>query len=68
MEYRHFMEYVLKVSYLHGRLTGISTRRAKCDRLDHVLVTIRLKARKVSAPKNRPQSATRDMQELRYYS
>ena len=44
---------------LHGRMTGISTRRALNGSLEHEIPTIRLKARNVSALRNasdlRPQ-------------
>ena len=56
-KYLSFMEipqfhgnlYILR--YLHGRMTGMSTRRAVYDQSDTVLATIRLKANNVSASK-----------------
>ena len=52
------------MTYLHGRLTGISTRRRFITLRTPIFLTIRLKARLVSAPRNMPQRGTRDVQEL----
>ena len=49
MEYGQFHGLWTVSVYLHGRLTGLSTRRRLFDPWDTVLATIRLKARKVSA-------------------
>ena len=53
---------------LHGRLTGITTRRALIDPLDPENGTIRLKARKVSALVYGSLGGTLEVQELGYYS
>ena len=51
MEYRQFHGIWNIIRYLHGRLTGISTRRALYGRLYTDISTIRLKAKNVSASK-----------------
>ena len=49
-------------------MTGIPTRRAKYDRLDTDLPTIRLKARKVSGLRNTLVGRTPDVHVLQVYS
>ena len=49
MELPQFHGILYILDYLHGRLTGISTRRAIIDPADTHLATIRLKAKNVSA-------------------
>ena len=53
---------------LHGRLTGISTRRRVYDRFDSGMATIRLKAKNVSARVYGSLGGTQDMQENGHYS
>ena len=51
MEYGQFHGNLYILRYSHGRMTGMTTRRALYGRLYTVLGTTRLKARKVSASK-----------------
>ena len=59
MEFSQFHGIRLVYESLHGRMTGISTRRALYGHMYTVLGTIRLKARKVSALRNTSISGPR---------